>query len=135
MSLPSQLVSTQLPKFYSGMSLVIPGEPDVHYSFTGEVPKEVMDAYQEVIGNGLARVSVSADMGIKDFGTGASAMVSISLTCGQDEQTLARAVYLAGNLARHFAHQNRQAAETELMGVIAQKKQVEAGSPGRPNYG
>lgn len=118
----------------AGMVLSIKGQPDTHLTFTDEVPKEVMDAYEQVVGNGLAKVSVSADMSIKDFGTGASAMVSITLSCNQDERTIVQAVNLAGGMARYFAKENRQHAETELQGIIQQRQQP-AGSATRPNYG
>jgi len=115
-------VVRDLPKISAGMTLKVKGHPAVHYTFSGELPKEVMDAYEQVVGNGLAKVSVSADMGIKEFGTGASAMVSISLTCNQDGKTIEQAVELASGLARGFAMENRQRAENELAPLIQQKK-------------
>jgi len=115
-------VVRDLPKISAGMTLEVKGHPAVHYTFSGELPKEVMDAYEQVVGNGLAKVSVSADMGIKEFGTGASAMVSISLTCNQDGKTIEQAVELASGLARGFAMENRQRAENELAPLIQQKK-------------
>lgn len=111
----------ELPKIYAGMTLDVKGQPSIHYTFTGELPKEVMDAYEQVVGNGLARVSVSADMGIKEFGTGASAMVSVSLTCNQDSKTIEQAVELASALARGYAMENRQRAENELAPILQQK--------------
>ena len=104
------------------MTLTLKGDPDINYTFNGEPPKEVMDAYEQVVGNGLAKVSVSADLSIKDFGTGASAMVSISLTCNQDLATMQTAVGLAGQMARWYAKENRQQAESELATIIEQKK-------------
>ena len=84
---------------------------------------------QQIIGNGLARVTVSADFGIKDFGTGASAMCSVSLTCNQDVTTIERAAKIAGDLARDLAQEQRQNAENELQGIIAGRTQG-----GRPPY-
>lgn len=65
-----------------------------------------MDAYKEVVGDGLAKVSVSADFSLKDFGKGVSSMATVTLTCGQDEASILRAYQLAGELAREFAQQN-----------------------------
>jgi hypothetical protein len=76
------------------MSLEMKGQPAIHYTFTEDPPKELMDAYEQVAGNGLARVTVSTDMGIKDFGTGAGSMVTISLACNQDQQTMQSALNL-----------------------------------------
>ena len=122
-------VVRDLPKISAGMTLEVKGHPAVHYTFTGDLPKEVMDAYEQVVGNGLAKVSVSADMGIKEFGTGASAMVSVSLTCNQDGKTIEKAVELASELARGFAMENRQRAENELAPLIEQKKLEAANKP------
>ena len=124
-------VVRELPKITAGMTLEVKGHPAINYTFSGDLPKEVMDAYEQVVGNGLARVSVSADMGIKDFGTGASAMVSISLTCNQDGATIEKAVGLASELARGFTMENRQRAENELAPIIEQKK-IEAAN--KPRY-
>jgi len=121
----------ETPKLSADMTIEQKGQPAIHYQFTGEVPKEVMDAYEQVVGNGLSRVSVSTDMGIKDFGTGASAMVTITLTCNQDAKTIEKAVELAGTLARGYANENRQRAENELSSIIEQKK---AASPNAPRY-
>ena len=110
------------PKFSAGMTLELKGDPPIHYTFTNEPPKEVMDAYEQVVGNGLAKVAVSADMNIKDFGTGAGSMVTVSLTCNQDQQTLQTALNLAGQIARWYVKENRQLAENELNTIIEQKK-------------
>src|SRR4051812_29298488 len=74
------------------------GVPNTDFTYTGEVPKELMDAYQQVAGDGRARVSVSTDMGVKNFGNGASAMVNVSLTCNQDTATLQQALELAAQM-------------------------------------
>jgi hypothetical protein len=118
----------ELPKFFAACRITIPGKPDVTYTFSEEVPKEIMDAYEQVVGNGLARVTVSADMSLKDYGNGASSMCSVTLTCNQDEQTIQRAVGLAAGLANYYAKQNRAAAENEL------KASVQS-NPGGPRFG
>jgi hypothetical protein len=86
-----------------------------------DIRKEVMDEIKDIIGDGKARVTVSADFGIKDFGTGASAMASVSLTCGQDTKTIERAAKIAGDLARDLAQEQRQRAENELQALIAER--------------
>lgn len=126
-------LNRELPKISAGMSIEIKGQPPIHYTFTGDIPKEVMDAYEQVVGNGLARVSVSADMGIKDFGTGAGSMVTVTLTCNQDSKTIEKAAELAGELARGYAQENRQRAENELQTIIQQKKD-EVARTGSPRY-
>lgn len=93
------------------------------------LPRNVMDELQQIVGNGLARVAISADMGIKDYGTGAGALATVSLTCNQDMKTLERAAELAGELARGFAQEQRQRAENELQSIIAQRAQATGSGP------
>lgn len=77
-----------------------------------------MDEIQQIMGNGQARVTVSADFGIKEFGTGVSAMATVSLTCNQDTATIERAAKIAGDIARDIAQEQRQRAEREFQPVI-----------------
>lgn len=86
-----------------------------------DLPRSIMDEIKQLIGDGNARVTVSADFGIKDFGTGASAMASVSLTCNQDQQTIERAARIAGDLARDFAQEQRARAEQELEAIRSQR--------------
>lgn len=125
----------EYPRFSAGMTLSQQNQPDIHFTFKEEVPKEIMDRFESLVGNALARVSVSKDMGIKDFGTGASAMVTVSLTCNQDEITLSRTAELAAGAAGYFASKFRGEAEVELQRVIEQKKQGQLPQGMKPNYG
>lgn len=115
-------IHRELPRYSASMTIHLKGHPDTHLTFTEEPPKDIMDAYEQVVGNGLAKVSVSTDMGIKDFGTGAGSMVTISLSCNQDQQTMQNALSLAGQMGRWYAKENRQLAENELNTIIEQKK-------------
>lgn len=88
-----------------------------------EFTKAQMDKYKELIGDGQARVSVSADMALKEFGSGAGAMVTVSLSCNQDHVTIDKAVALAGEMAREYCSDQRILAEQEL------QKSVQAKNP------
>jgi hypothetical protein len=77
-----------------------------------------MDEIKKLIGDGLAKVTVSADFGIKDFGTGASAMCSVSLTCDQSAQVIEEAARIAGEMARDIAQEQRARAEQELEAIV-----------------
>ena len=114
------------PKFSASCQLEVEGLPAVTLIFEGERPKELMDQYAQIVGNGLAGVSVSTDMGIKKFGSGASAMVTISLTCNQDQNTLMAAADLAAQMGRHYVKQYQGQAEAELRQMlVSQGRQVE----------
>jgi uncharacterized protein YggE len=95
-----------------------------------DIERSYMDEIKQLIGDGQARVTVSADFGIKDFGTGASAMCSVSLTCGQDTQTIEKAAKLAGDMARDIAQEQRQRAEQELQAILSQR----GAQGGQPRY-
>lgn len=123
----------QLPTMNASFSVSIKGEPDVHYTFDGEVPKEIMDDYEKIIGNGAAKVTVAMDMSHKDFGTGASAMCSVSLSCNQDQATIARAADIAAWAAKQFVVKYRAEADMEIQRIIEEKRQQAAGLlPGTP---
>ncbi len=123
------------PKFTAGMSITQKDYPDIHFTFAEEVPKEIMDNFESIVGNAHGRVSVSVDMGIKDFGTGAGSMVTVSLAFNQDETTFARAALLAGGAAKWYANNFRQDAEVELNKIVAERKQQNLTPSGRPNFG
>lgn len=79
-----------------------------------EIPEKYMQDCKKLVGDGLARITVSADMALKDFGSGAGAMVSVSLTCNQDQDTIDKAIDLAGEIARQYCVEQHKLAENEL---------------------
>lgn len=88
--------------------------------------KGMMDQYQEIIGDGKARVGVTTDFAVKDFGNGISTMVSITLSCNQDQQTLQRGLELAAAMGRHYVKIYAKTAEEEYKQMLAEK--------GGPNF-
>lgn len=88
------------------------------FIYEGETPREIMDQYQQLIGDANASVSVSTDMGIKKFGSGAQAMVTVSLACNQDQATLTRALDLASQMGRYYSKVYQQQAEAELRQML-----------------
>jgi hypothetical protein len=90
-----------------------------------DIPEEFMSEFKALVGDGKAHVSVSADMSIKDFGTGAGAMITVSLTCGQDRDTIEQAIDLAGVVARQYAAEHQKQAEVELNKLIESRKKAQ----------
>jgi hypothetical protein len=88
-----------------------------------QIERRVMDEIQKLVGDGKARITVSADFGVKEYGTGAGAMCSVSLTCNQDLKTIEQAAKLAGDLARDIAQEQRARADMELQAVIGSNRQ------------
>ena len=122
--LPKITISTEI--VFKDSNQVIASAYDVD---PRDLPGNIMDEIKQLIGDGNARVTISADFGIKDYGTGASAMASVSLTCNQDQQTIERAARIAGDLARDFAQEQRARAEQELEALISQRG-VQSSGPG-----
>ncbi len=89
-----------------------------------EIPENYMLDARKLVGDGLARITVSADMALKEFGSGAGAMVSVSLTCNQDQDTIEKTIDLAGTIARQYAVEQHKLAEEEL----------KASRPQQPKY-
>jgi hypothetical protein len=116
------------PKFVISIETAIKGDRNQDHIETAQfqidvadIPRNYMDDIEKLLGNAQARVTVSADFGIKDYGTGASAMASVSLSCNQDTKTIEQAAKLAGDLARDIAQEQRARAEQELQALIAQR--------------
>lgn len=124
----------EYPKFQAWATVTREGQPDNHFTFTGEVPQQIMDSFQQVLGDSKARVSVSVDMGIKEFGTGASGMVTVSLSCGQDQNTIQQAISLAGGAAKWYANHWRGEAEQEVNRLVQERKNNNLTQNGQPKF-
>jgi fructose-1-phosphate kinase PfkB-like protein len=79
--------------------------------------QQIMDQYQKIVGDGKARVGVSTDFGTKEYGNGVSVMVSVSLTCNQDQQTMMVAMDLAGQMARYYAKEHSKLGQAEYQNL------------------
>lgn len=108
------------PRFRVGVHLTI-DKMSHNFSYPGEKPKELMDRYKAVLGDGKAGISVSTDFSVKSFGNGSSAMVTVSLTCGQDEQSMNAAAELAAGAARYYAAKFQAEGEVELRNQLIAK--------------
>jgi hypothetical protein len=87
----------------------------------GDVPEEVMAFSDAVVGNGQARVSVSTPVDMKTFGNGSGASVSITLSCNQDDETIATVVRQLGAWTRFFAKEQASMADDEFRQLYAQR--------------
>jgi hypothetical protein len=103
-----------LPKFRASYEVSRQGKEKVVFTYEGPIPERLMDEYQKIVGNAQAKVSVTVDMGIKDFGSGISSMASVTLTCDQSEDGIQRANELARELATDFSKQNALRANQEF---------------------
>lgn len=88
------------------------------FAYTGEIPKELMDRFQALVGDGKAGVTVSSDFGVKKFGNGAGSMVVVSLTCDQSEGGVNGAAELAASASRFFVRKFHGEAESELRSML-----------------
>jgi hypothetical protein len=111
-----------LPKFILTREFVINGKPTVD-QYQGEVPMEVQNYAAQVLGNGQARVAVSADFGMKDYGNGASGSVTISLACNQDDATIYNVVGTLSAWTRSYAKQHFEVMDQEFQKMFLSKKQ------------
>lgn len=123
----------RLPKVTGWREIVI-DKQSTRDTYEGEVPEEIMAFAESVIGNGQARVAVSCDMGLKDFGNGSGAGVTISVSCNQDDQTIANVTRTLGQYTRFYVQEQLKAADEEFQKVYYQKHpekapQVTSGSP------
>jgi hypothetical protein len=97
------------------------------FQLDDRIPRNIMDEIKALIGDGNAKVTVGADFGISDYGTGAKASAFVTLTCGQDTASIERAASIAGDLARDIAQEQRQRAENELQTILAARQPANQG--------
>ena len=48
----------ELPRISMEFYVEEKGKPRVVYTYEGDMPQEVQDQYQQIVGNGLARISL-----------------------------------------------------------------------------
>lgn len=124
----SQQIEGPIPYSFDGPSIrgsftaTIGTETVSSQIYDGEFPEEYMQRVKSLVGDGKAKISISTEMSMKDFGTGASAMCTITLTCDQSESAIEEAAQLAGGMARHYATQMREMAERDLGEAVAARK-------------
>jgi len=72
-----------------------------HGIYEGEASMnpQQQDLYKNLIGDGLAKVSVGRDLAEKDYGNGGGVLVNVTLTCDQSQAALNQAVQLAYQIA------------------------------------
>jgi hypothetical protein len=105
-------VFQRLPKITSSTDIEFNKQ---HYTSThdGEVPKAMADYAQQVVGNGQARVAISADMSFKDYGNGVNVAVTLSLSCNQDDASINNVVQTLGVWTREYCKQQLELARAE----------------------
>jgi hypothetical protein len=88
-----------------------------HYVYEGEalMTQAQQDRFQQVVGNGLSRVSVSRDFSEKDYGNGGGVSVTVSLTCDQSENGVNPAIVLANEIALGWAWHYHQQLKQQLI--------------------
>jgi len=118
------------PKVVGSREVVLHGKVTRNI-YEGEVPKEMDDYAKQVIGDGNARVAVTTDMGIKDYGNGVSVSVTLSLSCNQDNATVNNVVQALAHWGREYCKQQLTIADQEFQELLLQKN-PEAASPPPP---
>jgi hypothetical protein len=82
------------------------------------LPEDWMDRIEKVLGDANARVSVTGNVGVSDYGNKASASVTVTLTCNQAEKDIVEAHGIAREIMQHFLDEDQQAMEDMLSGKV-----------------
>ena len=77
--------------------------------------QEQQDRFQARVGNGLAKVTVGRDLGEIDVGNGGGVIVSVTLTCDQNERAVSSAIALAHEIANNSAWHYQQQLKQQLI--------------------
>ncbi len=115
------MITTRLPRVIASATITTPGQADIIIE-TQEFPVTAQDQFSALAGDGKARVAVTVDMGIKDYGSGVSTSCTVSLTCNQDQQTLTQAAYLAEGFAKWFAKECHTRAEADFLALRDERR-------------
>lgn len=115
----------RLPKI-TGWKEICPGNaPPIIDVFEGEVPMDVQDYAKQVLGDGNARMSATADYGMKNFGSGAGGGITISMSCNQDLNTMQAVQQFISQWAIKAARAHAEAAYAEYLQMKAAHPEFE----------
>lgn len=90
-----------------------------HDLFEGEVSmtQQQADAYKQMVGDGKASVTASAELSESDYGNGGKVFVSVTLTVDQSQQGIETGIAWA----KHMAQQKAWEAHAELKNQLQVK--------------
>jgi len=89
-------------------------------------PEALMAFAEQVRGNAGARVSVTTDFGMKDYGNGASGSVTISLDCNEDDNTVQAVARGLSSWTIGLAEEHFQKADEKYRQLYFQKHPEQA---------
>lgn len=75
---------------------------------------EIMNKLTDHFGDGLARVSVSADLATSDYGNKAGSMVTVTVTCNNNERDISAVAEIGFSLAQRLVTENQQEMQAVL---------------------
>lgn len=88
-----------------------------HFIYEGEtkMSQSQNDAYKELVGDGLSKVTVNRDLSEKDFGNGGGVSISVTLTCDQSANIVNQAIGLANQIAEYHTWYYYEALRKQLI--------------------
>lgn len=102
----------------------VKGPKPIHEIYEGEakMSQQQQDAYKNIIGDGLGRVTVGRDLSEKDFGNGGGVFVNITLACDQSQAGFQAAIPMAFQLADQWCwfYQRQLADQLVQEGLLKQ---------------
>lgn len=107
---PTPQLEIRLPhsKLVVHVRVIVQNQEVDHLVQEGEVfvSQEQADGYKALVGDGLARVTVSKELSESTYGNGGKVMVSVSLTCDQSQGGVNTAITYADRLASYWVDQH-----------------------------
>jgi hypothetical protein len=97
-----------------------------------ELPEDLTMALEDYIGDGMAKVTVGAELGhSKEYGCKAQAFVSISVHCNNDDGTIEEVQNILHDKARVFTNQDLEAMMEDRDRYLLQDKSNEGKPAGK----
>lgn len=100
------------------ITIVLRGEGSGNLIQEGDLDMSAEEQAQlkSIVGDGLAKVTVSKELSHKDYGNGGSVFVSVTLTCDQSPDI----IDYAATAASHHAEKNVVEHHSKLQATLAQ---------------
>ena len=93
------------------------------------IPEEYVAPLAECLGDGLARISVSGDLAVNDYGTKAGSHVTVSVTCGNNEEDIEKAHSIARTIMEKCVAEDVNRMEAMLNQRISKKTSTPTTAP------
>ncbi len=101
------------------------GNREVRKDWKITLSKKQLSQLEDLVGDGLGKVTVGVELKESDFGTAAGCFVSVTLTCGQTMPEIEKAHAKAEKMALHWVNEGHKKAADLLNEIMNEEEEEE----------